>query len=113
MLGVDTPETVDPRKPVQCFGKEASDTTKSMLSYRTVSLQIDKTQYATDKFGRVLAYVYRDDGVFMNEFFLKNGFAREYTYDKAYQFQKEFKTHEKSAQDQKKGLWEYCNDSSK
>lgn len=110
MLGIDTPETVDPRKPVQCFGKEASDNTKSMLSHHFVTLKIDMKQSVLDKYGRILAYVYREDGLFINEFFLENGYAREYTYGKAYSLQKEFKALQKIAQEQKNGLWESCND---
>lgn len=108
MLGVDTPETVDPRKPVQCYGKEASDETKSILSHYAVTLKMDKTQSMTDKFGRLLAYVYREDGLFMNEFLLKNGLAREYTYSKPYMFQKEFKAFEMAAKEEKAGLWKKC-----
>lgn len=105
MLGIDTPETVDPRKPVQCFGKEASDTTKEMLTGHSVKLQADKTQGTSDAYGRALAYVYRDDGTFMNEFLLKNGYAREYTFKVPYALQKEFKALEKEAREGKKGLW--------
>lgn len=109
MLGIDTPETVDPRKPVQCFGKEASDMTKSLLSHHTVNLKVDKTQPVTDKFGRLLAYVYRDDGLFINEYLLKNGFAREYTYGRAYLFQKQFKSLQTVAKKEMIGLWKLCD----
>ncbi|MEK7463989.1 MAG: thermonuclease family protein [Patescibacteria group bacterium] len=108
MIGIDTPETVDPRKPVQCFGKEASEMTKSMLSGRSVMLKIDKNKSNVDKFGRLLAYAYRDDGLFMNRFLLENGFAREYTYGKAYSLQKEFRKVEKLSKDTKLGLWKKC-----
>lgn len=105
MLGVDTPETIDPRKPVQCFGKEASKETKKLLMKHSVKLQIDSTQSLTDKFGRLLAYVYRDDGLFINEFLVENGYAHEYTYDVPYVKQDEFKKIEKEAKESKKGLW--------
>jgi micrococcal nuclease len=110
MLGIDTPETVDPRKPVQCFGKEASDNTKKMLEGQAVIIKIDKTQSILDKYGRVLAYVYGKDGSFINEYLLKEGYAHEYTYGKPYQLKKEFKKLEKEASKNKKGLWgEHCN----
>lgn len=105
MLGIDTPETIDPRKPVQCFGKEASDMTKEILVGHSVNLQIDKTQSFTDKYGRLLAYVYRDDGLFINQYLLENGYAHEYTYAIPYTKQKEFKKIEKEAREQKKGFW--------
>ena len=108
MIGVDTPETVDPRKPVQCFGKEASQKTKSMLSHHIVRLHTDTTKSITDKFGRLLAYVYLENGLFMNEFLLKEGYAREYTYGKAYSLQKEFRTLEMVAKQGKVGLWKKC-----
>ena len=110
MLGIDTPETVDPRKPAQCFGKEASDKTKELLTGRSATLKGDKTQSIIDKYGRVLAYVYRDDGISINEYLLENGFAHEYTYGKAYQMKKDFKKLEKEASKNKRGLWgEKCN----
>lgn len=109
LLGVDTPETVDPRKTVQCFGKEASQATKDLLNKHSVRLEIDPGQGETDKYGRILAYAYREDGEFVNAYLLKEGYAHEYTYNKPYVFQKEFKQYEREAQEGKKGLWgELC-----
>lgn len=120
MIGIDTPETVDPRKPVQCFGKEASDKSKELLLGHSVTLQTDKSQSILDKYGRVLSYVYLHDSfsgnssnistssIFMNEFLLKEGYAREYTYNKAYKMQKEFKKIQKDAIKDKRGLWGIC-----
>jgi micrococcal nuclease len=110
MLGIDTPETVDPRKPAQCFGKEASDNTKKILEGQPVKLKIDKTKTFLDKYGRVLAYVYLEDGLFLNELLLGEGYAREYTYGKPYLLKKQFKKLEKEASKNKRGLWgEPCN----
>lgn len=108
MLGIDTPETLDPRKPVQCYGKESSEEAKKLLDKREVKLVIDKTQYLTDKYGRILAYVYRDDGLFINKFLLEKGFAREYTYSKAYELQEEFREIEQKSKIEKEGLWSTC-----
>ena len=108
MLGVDTPETVDPRKVVQCFGKISSDKTKELLLKHSVTLETDPTQGITDKYGRVLAYVYRDDGLFINKYLLENGYAHEYTYNIPYQKQSEFKELAKTAQTNKLGLWNSC-----
>lgn len=105
MLGIDTPETVDPRKTVQCFGKEASDKTKELLLNREVILETDKTQSEYDKYGRILAYVKREDGLFINKYLIENGYAYEYTYNIPYKFQKEFKKLEKDAREGKRGLW--------
>ncbi len=105
MLGIDTPETVDPRKTVQCFGKEASDKTKELLLNREVTLETDKTQSEYDKYGRILAYVKREDGLFINKYLIENGYAHEYTYYVPYKLQKEFKKLEKNAREGKRGLW--------
>lgn len=107
MIGVDTPETVDPRKTVQCFGKEASAVTKQLLASSTVFLEIDPTQGVTDKYGRLLAYVHRaHDNLFINKYLIAEGYAHEYTYAVPYQYQAEFKQAEKDAREAQKGLWD-------
>jgi micrococcal nuclease len=110
MKGVDTPETVDPRKTVQCFGKEASNKNKELLEGRMVTLVPDKGDKSLyDKYGRVLAYIYRDDGLFINEYLIEEGYAHEYTYGKTYEMQNVFKKLEKQAREEKRGLWgEVC-----
>ena len=54
IIGLDTPETVDPRKPVQCFGQEASDKAKSLLEGQIIGLEIDTTQGEQDKYQRLI-----------------------------------------------------------
>lgn len=110
MLGIDTPETVDPRKPEQCYGREASDEVKKLLAGRKVRLEFNPNRERLDKYRRYLAYVYRDDGLFVNTFLLENGYAREYTFGKAYSKQQEFRMLEKSAHKDKAGLWGACED---
>ena len=106
LLGIDTPETVDPRKPVQCFSIEASDETKLLLDGRQVSLQSDPTQSDRDKYGRLLRYVFRDDGLFINEFLVQKGFAYEYTYlGMPYKYQTVFRADQKTARLSGAGLW--------
>lgn len=105
MLGIDTPETVDPRKKPQCYGKEASDKTKELLTGYSVTIKTDSTQNILDKFGRILAYIDREDGLSINQYLLQNGYAREYTYDKKYEKQNTFKTLETNAKEEKLGLW--------
>jgi len=73
ILGADTPETKDPRKPVQCFGPEASDYTHRRLAGRTVTLERDVE--TRDKYGRLLAYVYVDGARYDDEL-LRLGYAR-------------------------------------
>ncbi len=105
LIGVDTPETVDPRKPVQCFGKEASNKAVELLLNKKVKLDADSTQGETDKYGRLLRYAIREDGLFYNKWIIENGYAHEYTYNTPYKYQTEFKKAEQEAQSQKRGLW--------
>lgn len=105
LIGMDTPETVDPRKPVQCFGKEASNKAKELLVGTKVRLEKDPTQGEFDKYGRTLAYVYREDGLFYNKYMIEQGYAHEYTYNTPYKYQAEFKAAQKSAQEYLRGLW--------
>lgn len=105
LIGMDTPETVDPRKPVQCFGKEASNKAKELLTGRSVRIETDASQGTLDKYGRTLAYIFRDDGLFYNKYMIEQGFAHEYTYNIPYKYQLEFKAAEKSARENQMGLW--------
>lgn len=105
LIGIDTPETVDPRKTVQCFGKEASNKAKELLSGKKVRIEKDSTQGELDKYGRLLAYIYREDGLFYNKYMIEQGYAHEYTYNLPYKYQAEFKAAEKSARENQLGLW--------
>ncbi len=105
LLGIDTPE-VDPQyNPIECYGREATNATKEKLLNQTVTLENDDTQGTLDKFGRVLAYVFLPDGTNVNQYLITEGFAKEYTYNKPYKYQKEFRIAEKEAQIGQKGLW--------
>lgn len=112
MIGLDTPETKDPRKPVQCFGRSASTWTKEHLTGRRVRLESDPTQGERDRYNRLLAYVWRDDGLFINQTLIAEGYAHEYTYQsKPYKYQADFLAAERSARSESKGLWSVaaCN----
>ena len=106
LIGIDTPEVVDLRRPVQCFGREASNKAKELLTGKTVTLTNDPTQGERDKYNRLLRYAFLDDGTNLNEFMIKEGYAHEYTYQSnPYAFQTEFKAAETYAREHKKGLW--------
>jgi micrococcal nuclease len=105
LIGIDTPETVDPRKPVQCFGKEASNKAKELLSNKKVRIEKDSTQGDLDKYGRLLVYIWRDDGLFYNDYMIRQGYAHEYTYSTPYKYQAQFKADEKYARENQLGLW--------
>lgn len=105
LIGVDTPETVDPRKTVQCFGQEASNFTKKALSGKSVKLEADPSQGDRDKYSRLLRYVVLEDGANFNKLLLSEGYAYEYTYNIPYKYQAEFKAAQKAAENGSKGLW--------
>ena len=109
LIGIDTPETLDPRKPVQCFGKEASGRAKEMLEGKNVLIKSDATQMDRDKYGRLLRYVFLEDGTSFNKYMIENGFAHEYTYTVPYEYQTEFKNAEKVARSEKRGMWGECD----
>jgi len=105
LIGVDTPETVHPNKPVECFGIEASNYTKELLSDEIISIEYDSSQGEVDKYGRTLVYIILPDGRNFNEVLIKEGYAYEYTYDNSYKYQKEFKDAEIYAKENELGLW--------
>ena len=78
MLGVDTPETVDPRRPVQCFGKEASAFTASLVDGKRVRLDADPLADEVDKYGRLLRNVVLEDGRDVNALLIQEGYAYAY-----------------------------------
>lgn len=108
LLGVDTPETKDPRKSVQCFGKAASEYTRSLVSGRAVKLIPDPMQTDRDKYDRLLRYVEFEDGTSLNERLVYEGYAFAY---EAYPDSKlsYFKQLEADAKANKRGLWGGCS----
>lgn len=112
LIGINTPETVDPRKPVECFGKEASDYMHDIAKGKVAAIEIDPSQDKFDQYGRLLAYIYvKNSGaypnnvVFLNEKMIKDGYAYEYTYNTPYKYQTEFKNLQNEARNKYKGLW--------
>jgi micrococcal nuclease len=105
LIGVDAPESVDPRRPVQCFGREASRFAQR-LEGQTVRLDYDVERY--DKYGRVLAYVFLDDGVLFNLLLVEEGYALPYTVPPNVRYQQYFLEASKRAREAGKGLWSAC-----
>lgn len=109
-IGIDTPETVDPRRPVGCFGKEASNETKNLLNEKEVILQKDVSE--TDKYGRLLRYVFLplENGtiLFVNDYLVREGFATVYTYPPDVKYNEQFRQAEREAKENKRGLWGRC-----
>ena len=105
LIGINTPETVDPRRPVECFGIEASNKAKEILGGEFVELEKDDLVGERDIYGRLLRYVFLENGTNFNEMMIREGYAYEYTYDLPYKYQNEFRQAEKEAKEMKKGLW--------
>ena len=105
LLGVDTPETKKPHTPVMYYGPEASKFTADTVLGKKVTVIMDRLSGPRDKYHRLLAYIKLDNGKILNEELISEGFAYAYTpfkhsyYDKYIQL-------EKTAREQKKGLWE-------
>lgn len=102
-IGINTPETVDPRKAVQCFGKEASNYPKQLLTNKTVYLESDPCKGDLDKYKRLLRYVWVDAETNVNKEMVADGYAYEYAYNKTYKYQAEFKEAQKEAEDANRG----------
>lgn len=105
IIGLNTPETVDPRKPVECFGKEASGKAKELLLGKTVALETDPSQGERDKYGRLLRYVTLPDGRDFGKTMIAEGYAYEYTYNTPYKYQKSYQEAQTSARTGQIGLW--------
>ncbi|GED04211.1 thermonuclease family protein [Bacillus atrophaeus] len=103
LILVDTPETVHPTKAVQPYGKEASAFTKEMLENQIVYLEYD--QEKRDKYGRLLAYVFLQDGTSFNKMLLEKGHARLAVFPPNIKYEDEYKQAEEAAKKEKLGLW--------
>lgn len=110
LLGVDTPETVDPRKSVQCFGKEASNEVKGLLEGKKVILEKDVSE--VDKYKRLLRFVYLPlpDGtlLFVDDYLIREGYAKVLTIPPDVKFSEQFLDAQREAREAKKGLWGKC-----
>ena len=105
-IGIDTPETVDPRTTVQCFGREASEKNKSLVEGKKVRLEKDISE--TDKYSRLLRYIWLGDKL-VNEILVKEGYAYSSPYPPDIKYQDQFDEAQEFARENKKGLWSACN----
>lgn len=107
LLLVDTPESVDPEKPVQPFALEASQYAKDILTDKEVKLELDVSE--RDKYGRLLCYLYIGDKMF-NEMLLENGYARvAYVYPPNVKYVDKFREIQKAAQLKGINIWSVEN----
>jgi len=105
-IGIDTPESVKPGVPVQCFAKAASAANEHLVEGRTVRLEFDRE--LRDRYGRLLAYVVRTDGVDVNAALLRGGYARTIVFPPNTRHRRRFAAIERGAQDRGAGLWSAC-----
>jgi micrococcal nuclease len=103
LIGINTPESVDPRRPVQWYGKEASAYTKGLLLGKRVRVEHDVER--RDRYGRTLAYLRLEDGTFVNLLLVEEGFAAAYRYPPNVKFAEAFRMAERRAREARKGLW--------
>jgi micrococcal nuclease len=102
LIGVDTPETVHPRKSVEAFGAEASTFLKHLVLSQPVRLEFDVNR--TDRYGRTLAYLFLSDGTFVNAEIVRQGYGHAYT-QFPFKYLEEFRQLEREAREHKRGLW--------
>ena len=103
LIGVNTLETVDPRKPVEYYGEEASNYVKRLLTGKKVRLEFDVER--TDWYGRTLAYVFLKDGTFLNADLIKKGYGQSMTVPPNVKYSDKFVELERKAREEKVGLW--------
>jgi len=106
-IGIDTPESVKPDTPVQCYAHRAAAENARLVSGRRVRLVLDVE--SRDRFGRLLAYVYRlPDGRFVNDALVRGGYARTLTIPPNVRFAARFAALARQARRAGRGLWSAC-----
>ncbi len=108
LIGIDTPESVDPRRPVMCFGKEAGAHIESLIPPGT-PVRLERDVEARDRYDRLLAYVVRaSDGVFVNLAMVADGYADQYTFPPNVAHTDAFRDAVAEARTEGRGLWSAC-----
>jgi len=106
-IGVDTPETKDPRRPVQCYGRKAADFNARLVDGELVRLVRDVEE--RDRYGRLLAYVYRvRDGLFVNAELARLGYAQPLSIAPDVRHADRFAQLAREAREAGRGLWSAC-----
>jgi micrococcal nuclease len=102
-IGIDAPETVHPDKPVEWMGPEASEANRSLVEGQIVYLEKDVSD--TDRYGRLLRYVYLPDGLFVNAELVRLGYAHASTYPPDVKHQDLLLEMQREAREAGRGLW--------
>lgn len=108
LIGIDTPETKHPNKPVQCYGHEATAFTESLLT-RDTAVRIERDTEARDTYDRLLVYLYRNsDDMFINLELVLQGFAHVLTIEPNIAYMDKFVAASRDAYSNNRGLWQAC-----
>lgn len=108
LIGVDTPESVARDRPIQCYGVEASDRTKALLPAGT-AVRLERDEVSRDRYGRLLAYVFRaDDDLLVNLDLIEGGYADAVTFGDNEALYDTFAAAEATARTGGLGLWSAC-----
>lgn len=103
LIGIDTPESVKPGTPVECFGREASEHLKQLIEGKPVRLERDVSD--TDRYGRLLRYAYMGDEL-INERLARQGYATAASYPPDVREQERLRQAERLAREEGIGLWD-------
>ncbi len=110
LIGVDTPETRDPRRGPECYGAEATGYVRNLLPLGT-PLELTRDTEPRDRYGRLLAYVTRArDGLFVNLALLEGGFAEPLSIPPNTAHAAAFSAAAAAARSEGRGLWAVCDD---
>jgi micrococcal nuclease len=104
-IGINTPETVHPSKPVECFGLEASNKNKEIVEGKEIRIEKDISE--TDYYGRLLRYVWIGD-IFVNDYLVRQGYAYASAYPPDIKYSEQFNEAQQEAMEDNRGLWSSC-----
>ena len=104
LTGIDAPESrKSSHKDIQRFGKESKDFLTNLLKGKRVAFEYDVQK--TDKYGRTLAYVYLEDGTFLNDYLIRYGYAKIVTFPPNVKYHKKLLASERYARQHSLGMW--------
>jgi len=108
LLGIDTPESVDPNRPVQCYAAEATERLTALIPPAT-AVRVERDLEARDQYGRLLAYIFRaSDDLFVNELMLREGFADLSIYEPNSAYRPQLEDALTTSRTGQVGLWSAC-----
>jgi micrococcal nuclease len=99
LIGMDAPEAKE------CFANQATAKAQELLRGQQIRLEADDSQDDRDTYGRLLRYVFLEDGTNFSQLMVSQGYAREFTFISPYRYQAEFKQAQKEAENKEIGLW--------